>query len=509
MKAIYKCFLFLCLGAMTGGCDDFLERSAQDLVIPTTTAHYKEMLQGEGYFQKIGKSYLPFILMTDDAVYFDASTMTDREWNGYDDNNVATYQDIYSWAGEIENDSYTDECFLYLYSQVMVANVCLQAVDGTEGTDEEKAILRGQAAFTRAFAYLMLANIYAKPYSEAAPDDLCVPIKLNPTPNTDLYTRATMREVWELITTDIRTALDCLKDKDIPNLYEINYKAALVLATRIALYMEDYANVLKYGQEFLSLHDRLYDITDKKASIANQDQNADDKVVNFNGIGNPEIVFLFGEYLGNNYKTLFFSIDCRFYTVADTVIRLYDYDTETQEGDHRLPYWFMPPSAPSSSTYAVYPCSRYRYVPLKYDNNDRDYRAQFSLRTGEVYLSLAEAYARQEQPDAGKAIDYLNGLREKRIAPYIRLTKSDFATNEQLVEFIWQERRRELCFEELHRWWDLRREGRPQLEHPWKGKAKYLLEKEDPAYVLNFPIAEREYNPELLPNSRPIRKEGY
>ena len=54
-KVVYPILLALCLS--TGGCSDFLERSAQNLVIPTTCADYTEILQGEGYFYNLLKIY--------------------------------------------------------------------------------------------------------------------------------------------------------------------------------------------------------------------------------------------------------------------------------------------------------------------------------------------------------------------------------------------------------------------------------------------------------------------
>ena len=44
---------------------------------------------------------------------------------------------------------------------------------------------------------------------------------------------------------------------------------------------------------------------------------------------------------------------------------------------------------------------------------------------------------------------------------YKELTFADFATTADLLQFVRDERRRELCFEEIHRWADLRRYGCP------------------------------------------------
>jgi len=137
------------------------------------------------------------------------------------------------------------------------------------------------------------------------------------------------------------------------------------------------------------------------------------------------------------------------------------------------------------------------------------------FRTGEVYVSLAEAYARRGNAgDNVKAIEYLNGLRSKRINPYTSLGVSDFTTNDALVQFCWDERRRELCFEECHRWWDMRRQGQKQVIHRYNyggtsgnSFVTFTLKEKDPSFILDFPLAERNQSPNLMPNSRPVRNE--
>lgn len=154
------------------------------------------------------------------------------------------------------------------------------------------------------------------------------------------------------------------------------------------------------------------------------------------------------------------------------------------------------------------------YRILKYDTYDKDILMQ-CLRIGEVYVSLAEAYARRnEAGDAAKAIVHLNTLRAKRINPYTSLTSADFASTDALVQFCWDERRRELCFEECHRWWDMRRQGQKKVVHrlntggtSGNSFMTFTLQEKDPAFILNFPIDERKQSPSLVPNSRPQRNE--
>lgn len=79
----------------------------------------------------------------------------------------------------------------------------------------------------------------------------------------------------------------------------------------------------------------------------------------------------------------------------------------------------------------------------------------FVLRTSEAYLNLAEAAAcAGDETTAQKA---LNDLREKRIKREVfDEAEVNGLSGENLVHFIREERRRELCLEG-HRWFDLRR----------------------------------------------------
>lgn len=47
MKAKYKLFIVIMFIGITVGCDDFLERSSQNLIVPETVKQYKELLQGD------------------------------------------------------------------------------------------------------------------------------------------------------------------------------------------------------------------------------------------------------------------------------------------------------------------------------------------------------------------------------------------------------------------------------------------------------------------------------
>jgi hypothetical protein len=510
------CCALLPLTLLTAdGCDDFLERSSQTLLVPKTTAQYKEILQGEGYFRGLlnplsGKGYAFLQFMTDDVEYFDVTTdpSCPEAWKTTkigEVSDVERYISCYRWDVSIENQHLTDETYLYLYRQAMVANICLEGLEESEGSAAEKEVLRGQAAFTRAFAYFMLANIYAKPYCIASPEDPCVPLKTNPTPTVETYSRATIEQVWTQITSDIAVALQNLKDKNLErNVYEISYPAALILAQRIALHMEDWQRVVGYGQEYMDAYAArhpIYDISGKDAAGPRVPDDYNPYVEKFINTDNKEIVWCFGS--GAVYSYIICPIQLaviatlgKYYRVSSTMQG--NLMSAYEQGDRRKAYWFFQPTGTGN-----FPSARFDYNTIKVDNSSRaqkSFHLYMALRSAEVWLNLAEALARQPQPDPAAAVELLNQLRVKRFDParYTPLTAADFAAGDSLVSYIWTERRRELCLEENHRWWDLRRTTRPRIVHPGRNGMEYVLEKDASAYTLNFPRAELTFNSNVL-----------
>lgn len=528
MKAIYQLLIaIVCIG-ITTGCDDFLERSSQNLIVPETVNHYKELLQGDGYFKDLYEKTKWVSFMTDDAEFQECySRFPDYEFTS---DNVSYFGDLYTWQSEIENEYFTDQAYLYLYKQVKVANLCLEGVVTAEGKEEERDILLGQAYFMRSMAYFYLANLYAQAYNEAAPDDLCVPLMLEPDITINSSARATIAVIWSQITSDIENALQHLKNKATGDYFTIGYDAALALATRIYLFMEDWDNTIRCGEELLGRKPELSDITNETKTTNSSYGTMDNKVINFFRANNPEIIWNFNTApTSNGTAKTFYGLFAKYgvytagywlavssqsvYPEQKTLIELYDADEKAKTGDRRLLYWFVLPTGRASSSYAD---SYNTYRTMKYDPQyDKENMLMQCLRTGETYVSVAEAYARRNQAgDAAKAVGYLNTLREKRINPYTALTQTDFATNDVLVQFCWDERRRELCFEECHRWWDMRRQGQKSVSHRYNycgtsGNTfvTFTLQEKDPAFILNFPIAERNQSPNLGVNSRPVRNE--
>ena len=142
--------------------------------------------------------------------------------------------------------------------------------------------------------------------------------------------------------------------------------------------------------------------------------------------------------------------------------------------------------------------------------------ANRGIRTAEVYLNRAEAYIHKymetgQDDFRRKALEDLNYLRRHRFtSPYVPVEESetykhfDFTNADDLFEFYKEERRRELCEEGHHRWFDLRRYGMPRIEHVYFARPgeiqRFVLEEKSSWYCLPIPEIIREANPKLEPN---------
>ena len=132
-----------------------------------------------------------------------------------------------------------------------------------------------------------------------------------------------------------------------------------------------------------------------------------------------------------------------------------------------------------------------------------------SLRLSEAYLNYCEAEAMMAKAGnaAGQAaaISALNQLRKNRFAPADFVPVS-VASADELVQFIRDERRRELCFEGL-RWYDLRRWGMKEIKHVWypnaNEKTTYTLTEKDLMFAVPIPDEAMGYNAVLEQNKLP------
>ncbi len=281
--------------------------------------------------------------------------------------------------------------------------------------------IEGQALFVRSMTFYEMAQQWTPYYdSSTAAADLGIPLRVS-TDITIPTTRATVKENYDQLLSDMLTAKDLLP---ITPLYlsRASKPAAFAALARIYLSVSDYADALNYADSCLMLNNTLLDFN---------------TVLPGNPVGqyNAEVLF---QAMLQGYASLFPNT-----LIVDTV--LYNsYDSN----DLRRTVYFQLHSNGTTGFVGTYSNDVY----LIFGGG--------GLAVDEVYLIRAECYARVGNVTA--AMSDLNTLLQKRwlTGTFIPLTAAN--ANDALSTIL-TERRKELFLRGL-RWSDLRRLNRdPQF----------------------------------------------
>ena len=499
-KIIYTLF---CLSFI--GCN-YLEDYSQDLVIAKSVQDVDELLLGSGYLRYgspddiAGGDVGWWIHLLDDDVNGVIAGQANLHSAVQVDVNLlrSTYYGYFCWQWEVgrnyDKTSLASDASLWntLYSRINIANIILAEIQDMDKENEEDELdawrVQGEAYFLRAQFYLFLVNIYGDAYAPStAASKLGVPLKLteyvehDPDRNPQ-FERATVQEVYDQIVSDLENAVSCFERGSQPqSIYRASREAALLLLSRVHLYMQDWEGA----------RDRALDVLENRSTLS----GLVDSTV-FLSTNNAEVIFTQGV---QNLKHGITGTGGEF-CVSSDLYNLYS------DNDRRKSVWFSLSSRDSIG------------MDFKYDRSDNpSYLGDiFMLRTAEAYLNAAEAYAMLN--DAGNASRYLNDLCRARYTGYSDQTY----TMDNVIQAVRDERRRELCFEG-HRWFDLRRyavcENEPYkrvIEHifpiydvdeaRFQYAEVYQLEEDDPAYTFAIPKDVLNFDSGMPDNPREIRE---
>ena len=496
--------LILCV-LLFNSCGKFLEEFSQDLAYAESCAELDEILIGNGYMQQpegfakasiYGNGYYPYIHVMDDDVI-----MTVFKKDGVTDliNEMVPYKNFYDWSDQLTINPKTDEewedkDWEKMYSHIAYLNVIIAHVKKfSHDSVETRNRVEGEARFLRGAYYYLLTNLYANPYvKESASSDMGVPLNLTEDIVDEYYKRNSMEECYRVIVEDLKVAADKLKGVTQPTIYRVNELAARILLSRVYLYMGEWQLALDECQKALALEG--VELMDLKSFQGREKERyvLDNK--------NPEIVFTQGYSATNTfYDQMSYFCICTFGGSED-LISLYNRFEEQQIKDLRLDAFFE-----------VIGDEQYKMSKV----GEKVYDC-FVIRSAELYLNKAEAEAMLDKAEAIQTIKTLLNNRFEGGIPDI-----DGLSGKDLVSFIRDERRRELCFE-AHRWFDLRRYAvspkypeKKSIRHTAydiKGKLEgdYVLKPygEDPAWVLPIPGYEIVYNQgNLVDNPQRVERE--
>lgn len=333
----------------------------------------------------------------------------------------ANERNAYVWKDDIFGDDNNYIEWRNPYAKILTSNIVIEGIskivpkNSTDQVDWNNVL--GGALFLRAYNHFNISQVFCKPYNEASADtDLGIPLRLN-SDFAEKTTRASVKSTYNVIVDDLKKAVSLLPvSTPINDIYKArpNKAAASAMLARIYLSMRKYDSAGHYANVSLGLYDKLMDYNDlPNINTATPFLQYNDEV-------------LFNMTL-NNYGSFRTS---RF----DAAPGLYSqYDTK----DKRRRGYFR-----TSGGRNIFKGS--------YDGTALFFSG---LATDEVYLIRAESFVRGGR--ITEALADINHLLERRYerASFQPCTLTDPV---ELLKFILQERRKELCYRGL-RWSDLRR----------------------------------------------------
>lgn len=475
MKILRSIYYWFFLAVIVVSCDSMLKVQPQNKLKPSTVSDYNELLNygypsGTGYSDQVPLDFY-VLMMTDDVDlrYFEP----DRNPYPYIPYTFSKTHDDPSMLGG------RDKAWKNLYKSIYYANVVLQNIDEAEGELQKKLYLKGEAMVLRAFAYFKLINIYAQPYNaETASEDLGVPLKLDPTVKAESYTRASVQAIYDQIDKDLTKGIQLMEENDIrlTTKYKFTPISAHLLASRIALFKKDYETTIAQATKVIEANPRVFDLSGYDLQFARTSWGYG-QGTNYLSAENDNVLFVFGT---NPYYRYFYFPGGL--ALSNELVNLFEL------GDLRLYYFTRGQPGGGLVYYKYRPYPFYIGLPVR------------GFRVEEAYLNRAEAYA--ETGELEKALADLNYIRNHKfdVDYYEPYSTSQFSSQEEVIQTVREERRRELCFE-FHRWYDLRRYGMPKIVHVFQGET-YILNENDLRYVLQIPERELDYNPEMQKNPR-------
>src|SRR6218665_219093 len=360
--------------------------------------------------------------------------------NGY-------FNSTYRWIGH--RNVLSDEAanpYRYYYRMIGDLNAILEHIDAAKGTSGEKDNIKGQALTFRAFTYSRLVAFYGKRYAaETQNSQLGVPLIL--TTALDKMPRASVEEVYKQINADLDQAIILLTKGPVRNnKTEANLQVAQGLKARTALTQGDWAN----AQKFAKLARNGYPLMASSSYT-----------LGFNNLDNPEWIWgakqITSEqaYFASFFAFMSSNFSSTFIRSAPHAINRLLYE-QIPAGDIRLRNFAvkglakseLPPATSSKSC----PYQSRKFLATSPSESTGDVP---HLRSAEMYLTEAEALARQGGHDA-EAANVLFELNSKRDANYARTAK----TGQALIDHILLYRRIELWGEGF-RYTDLKRLNLP------------------------------------------------
>lgn len=369
-----------------------------------------------------------------------------------------------------------------LYALINRCNVVLEGLNNATpmGTLTQAGIdaYKGEARFLRALAYHELLKHFSRPFSDNpdAPNG-GVPIRAVPVTGSSSAAaeasrgRSTVREVYDFIIADLDYAESVLPETRTPVSLKITRAtkaAAVALKTRVYLHMRDWNKVITEGNK-----------------LAPQTSAPFSPATGFGSYSLPSNPYAAFSAAGskNNSESIFSieNSDVDNPGVNGALPTMYSLPDPPVNGRglvgispllYNQP-WFLSTDIRKSSVFmtgfsglgssgrgAIF-SKKYTDVTARSDNAP-------IIRYAEVLLNLAEAIQRTSGTPDARAFALYNAVRSRSVSDPLTNELTDFATANDLIQAILNERRIEFVCEGL-RWGDIHRLAQDATFNTWGG----------------------------------------
>ena len=450
MKQIKHRYIFpaivLSLLILTGlsSCSDYLEEppSKTTSLVVTTTEQLSALLNNYSIFYAEGNRTA--IYSTDDyelpKSLYDARPATFSSLAG---------TQFMLWDVQYLPDDTRENFWSNEYRKIFYTNMALDYVDKVVGPDAEKADIKADAHFIRAYSYWELANTYCLPFVDANKNEAGLPIKVT-TSFEEPFERQPLSKVYELIEADLAEALKTTVSL-VQNGKARHWRASKAgvngFAARFYLNRFDYTKALQYANTALSEYSTLVNY--------NTEMRYGRDVTITLDAGTPQqkpftMKFPYGHDNQVDFtdmlawkEFLYFRMlnhEAWWYIPSQALLGLYDQTNDLRYRYHVVEGYSYDRGLTKPS---------YEYPGYIFFFKDR---VPSGPTVAEMLLTKAEALA--HTGDVSGAMAALNTLRAKRMLPgaWVTLTASN---KTDAIKKVGEERRREMPFSQ--RWFDLRR----------------------------------------------------
>ena len=442
---------------MLTGCNDYLDIKPKGEKIPKTVTDYETLLNYESV-QKVSDTYPTYL--TDDVYLPDVAQGTATPGLNSVDQSILN---LYLFKKDVFGEAQDDGFWFASYNRIYYYNTVIDNIMNAEGpSEQQKHSIRAEALISRALEYLYLVNGYAKHYDVRTADtDPGVPLILDEDISKKDLVRASVKDVYAQIQSDLQAALPNLPAQPKGNAFRASKAAGYGILAKMYLYMGNYTEALKAANEVLEINNSLLDL--KKYAVVKV-QSSIGRTNVPQDIDNPENIYIkFAPYVYGLSSKVFGS---------DELISLFS------EDDMRLQVYF-------TKNFRNIPTDKYVWAPYL--------RANLAVSSPEIYLIAAECEAREGSIE--RAIALINKLRDNRIKNNTDIVATD--RNDALQKVL-EERRRELAMSGMVRYIDLKRLNQESqfaktITHV-TGEGMFSLEPNSPLYVLPIPAKVMRFN---------------